>query len=225
MYILTVLFVAIFIFFNCNKKSPTGNEETSTVTDIDGNIYQTVKIRFQWWMAENLKVTHYRNGDAIPYVTDSATWGALSTGAYCVYDNDEDNASTYGYLYNWYAVDDSRNIAPEGWHVATDAEWQTLVVYLGGETVAGGKLKEAGTTHWNSPNTGATNESGFSALPGGYRYDSGNYYSLISYASFWTSTESYSSTARFRRLDYNNSEAGPGHMNKGYGFSVRCIRD
>lgn len=138
-----------------------------TVTDYDGNVYQTVLIGDQCWMMENLKVTHYRNGDPIPHVTDGVTWGNLTSGAYCNYNNDEGNVATYGRLYNWYAVDDSRNIAPAGWHVPSDAEWQTLVDYLGGDAVAGGKMKEAGTTHWASPNTGATNESGFTALPGG----------------------------------------------------------
>ena len=116
-----------------------GPSEIGTVTDIDGNLYYTVKIGEQWWMLENLRVTHYRNGDAIPNVTDDAEWEGLSTGAYCDYDNDPANVATYGRLYNWYAVGDSRNIAPAGWHVPSDDEWQTLVDYLGGSSVAGGE--------------------------------------------------------------------------------------
>ncbi|MCK5148368.1 T9SS type A sorting domain-containing protein [bacterium] len=196
-----------------------------TVTDIDGNVYRTVKIGDQWWLAENLKVIHYRNGDDIPNVTDNTEWQNLTTGAYCNYDNDLNNVVTYGRLYNWYAVDNSRNIAPEAWHVPTDAEWTTLTTYLG-ENLAGGKMKEIGTTHWSSPNTGATNESGFSALPGGAR----NYYGIFEHigsttADFWSSTESSSYGAWYRNLDYNYSDVYRTSYVKEGGFSVRLIRD
>jgi uncharacterized protein (TIGR02145 family) len=200
--------------------------EIGTVTDIDGNIYQAVKIGTQWWMAENIKVTHYRNGDAIPNVTDSTEWNNLVTGAYCNYDNDTNNAATYGHLYNWYAVNDSRNIAPEGWHVPSDAEWQTLIDYLGGDEVGGGKMKETGTTHWSSPNTGATNESGFSALPGGYRGYYGSTYNCIgTNAYFWSSSESNSYDAWYRHL--YGSYLAIAHKNtyKECGLSIRCVRD
>jgi uncharacterized protein (TIGR02145 family) len=195
------------------------------VTDIDGNVYQTVTIGTQVWMAENLKVTHYRNGEAIPNITNATTWSGLTTGAYCEYNNDINNVATYGRLYNWYSAVDSRNIAPAGWHVPSDAEWQTLVDYLGGSSVAGGKMKEAGTTHWFSPNTGATNESGFSGLPGGYRVSSGTYYSIGYLAHFWSSTEYNSSSAWFRYLYYDGSEVARLYYNKRDGFSVRCVRD
>ncbi len=208
---------------------------TGTVTDIDGNVYQTIKIGDQWWMMENLKVTHYRNGDPIPHVTDGSTWGALSTGAYCEYDNNSVNVATYGRLYNWYAVADSRNIAPEGWHVPTDEELKQLEMYLGMSqaeadgtgwrgTDEGGKLKETGTTHWNSPNEGATNESGFTALPGGYRY-SGPFYDMGYLAYFWSSSEYSSDYAWFRRLYYNSSQVYRSNDLKPLGFSVRCVRD
>jgi uncharacterized protein (TIGR02145 family) len=210
--------------------------ETGTVTDIDGNVYQTVTIGSQEWMAENLKVTHYRNGDPIPNVTDNGTWSDLTTGAYCDYNNDVNNVATYGRLYNWYAADDSRNIAPEGWHVPTDEEWKQLEMYLGMSqaqadatglrgTDEGGKLKEAGTTHWLSPNTGATNENGFTALPGGYRYVPGTFYSMGNDAVFWSSTEGSSSTAWYRMLDYSFSGVYRDHFDKQYGYSVRCVRD
>ncbi len=198
---------------------------TGTVTDIDGNIYQTVKIGDQWWMAENLKVTHYRNGDAIPKVTDADQWFILNTGAYCIYNNDINNADTYGNLYNWYAVNDSRNIAPSGWHMPSNAEWQTLIDYLGGESVTGGKLKETGTTHWDSPNKGATNESGFAALPGGYRYDNGFFYSLGGFANFWSSSELDSGYAWYQRLYYDITDVGHVSYSKKGGFSVRLVRD
>jgi len=198
--------------------------DCGTVTDIDGNVYQTLTIGTQVWMAENLKVTQYRNGDDIPNVTDDGTWGGLTTGAYCNYNNNVNNVDTYGRLYNWYAVDDSRGLAPEGWHVPSDAEWQTLVDYLGGDAVAGGKMKEAGTIHWTSPNTGATNESGFSALPGGARSTNGNDYGVTIYANFWSSTE-FTSYAWGRGLPSNNLGISRGYYYKHFGFSIRCIKD
>jgi len=210
--------------------------ETGSMTDIDGNVYQTIKIGDQWWMMENLKVTHYRNGDPIPHVTSGYTWSGLTTGAYCEYNNDPGNVATYGRLYNWYAVDDSRNIAPEGWHVPSDAEWKQLEMYLGMSqaeadaigwrgTDEGGKLKEAGTTHWNSPNTGATNKSGFTALPGGYRGDYGNYGSMSFNATFWFSSEYNASNAWGRLLIYSTSQVPRFSYDKHYGFSFRCVRD
>jgi uncharacterized protein (TIGR02145 family) len=199
--------------------------DTGAVKDIDGNTYITVKIGDQWWMAENLKVTHYRNGDPIPNVTGTMAWSGLSTGAYCEYNNDPGNVATYGRLYNWYAVDDGRNIAPAGWHVPSDADWQALVDYLGGSGVAGGKMKEAGTTHWSPPNAGATNESGFTALPGGYRDEGGFFLGMGLGAIFWSSTEYLSYNAWDRSLYYNHSEVNRNYDNKQIGFSIRCVRD
>ena len=205
-------------------------DEANTISgfcvDIDGNEYATVIIGNQVWMSENLKVTKYRDGTAIPTGLSNSEWENTTSGAYAVYDNNETHADTYGYLYNWYAVDDSRNIAPDGWHVPTDDEWTTLTDYLGGTSVAGGKMKETGTSHWNSPNTGATNESGFTAFPGGYRSSSsGNYNSIGSYGFFWSSSEGNSSNAWRRILYYNNSGVYRHNYNKNYGFSVRCVRD
>jgi uncharacterized protein (TIGR02145 family) len=202
------------------------NCPSETVTDVDGNVYRTVTIGSRVWMAENLKATHYRNGDSIPHVTDSALWVGRTTGAYCDYNNSVANVATYGRLYNWFAVGDSRNIAPTGWHVPTDAEWQTLSDSLGGSGVAGGKMKEAGTTHWIAPNTGATNESGFSALPGGYRYNGFNGSFSMGYgAYFWSSTGINSSYAWSRHLYYDGSGFGHSSDVKGSGFSVRCVKD
>ena len=223
--ILTVIFFSIFMFFNCNKKTPTENEDTLKVTDIDGNTYQTVKIGDQIWMAENLKVTRYRNGDDIPIVTNYSEWGDLSTGAWCIYGNT--SGSYYGLLYNWYAVNDVRNIAPEGWHVPSRAEWGTLIEYLGWDNVAGGKMKETGTSNWAAPNTGATNESGFTALPGGRRSPHGFYGDLSANAYFWSSSEDLSrdGNAWNRILNYDNSEVYDGSYHKKNGLSVRCVRD
>jgi len=231
-----LLLIASFSVVMCGKENnPPEIQPTGTVTDIDGNTYNTIQIGDQEWMMENLKVTHYNNGDAIPNVTDNTTWGSLLSGAYCIYDNTANNADTYGNLYNWYAVSDSRGIAPSGWHVLTDDEWTELVNFLGEDAVAGGKLKEAGTAHWSSPNSGATNESGFTALPGGYRNNSDNYHYIGFYAYFWSSSDYNSNTAWSRMLDYNNdwiseldntnAQVYRSRYNKNYGFSVRCVRD
>ena len=200
--------------------------QTSTMTDIDGNIYQTVKIGSQWWMAENLKVTHYRNGDYIPRLTNNTQWTNYTIGAYCTYNNNTVLADTYGHLYNWYAATDSRNLAPEGWHIPTEAEWQTLVDYLGGAAVAGGKLKEQGTIHWNSPNTGATNESGFSALPGGLRYDADGLFYYIGQAAYFLSSTAYDDiNVWYCGLSSNWRNASVEHLGKKQGYSVRCVQD
>jgi uncharacterized protein (TIGR02145 family) len=159
-----------------------------TVTDYDGNVYQTVKIGSQIWMVGNLQVTHYNNGDVIPNVTDQTAWNGLTTGALCAYNNDQSNVTTYGYLYNYYVVADARGICPAGWHVPSQAEFETLSQTCGGDAVAGGALKEAGTTHWGAPNTGATNSSGFTALPGGGRLTSG-FVGLGGSVVFWTTTQ------------------------------------
>jgi len=215
---------------------PDCGPETGTMIDIEGNTYLTVKIWNQWWMAENLKVTHYRNGDPTPNVTDPGEWSGLTTGAYCEYNNDNANVDVYGRLYNWYAVNDSRNIAPEGWHVPTDAEWKQLEMYLGMSqseadatglrgTDEGGKLKETGITHWDSPNTGATNESGFAALPGGLRSIDGGFNVMGKYADFWSSTEGSNIYAWNRHLLYDNSQIYRNYYRKQNGFSVRCVKD
>jgi uncharacterized protein (TIGR02145 family) len=199
-----------------------------TVTDIDGNVYNTVTIGTQVWMAENLKTTKYRNGEAIPHITDNTTWYNLTTGAYYNYNNNTSYGAVYGKLYNWFAVTDSRNIAPTGWHVPTDAEWTTLTTYLGGESVAGGKLKEAGTSHWASPNTGATNETGFTALPCGYRLDTTGTVADTSHLSnFWSSSENIGSynAAWFKSITYNTGALIRSYSDKRSGYTVRCVRD
>ena len=208
-----------------------GNEvffktDLSPVTDIDGNVYKTVSIGTQIWMAENLKTSKYRNGVSIPLVTTNASWAALSTGAYCWYSNDAaTNKATYGALYNWYAVNDIRNIAPAGWHVPTDADWTTLTDYLGNLSVDGGKMKEAGTNHWLSPNTGATNTSGFTGLPGGYRYTDGVFYYMGNYGEWWSATANDATTAWQRGLYYLNFSVSRDPYDKKYGYSVRLVKD
>jgi uncharacterized protein (TIGR02145 family) len=198
----------------------------TTVTDVDGNTYQAVQIGDQWWMAGNLKVTRYCNGDAIPNVIGESEWDTLTTGAYCDYDNEVNNVATYGRLYNWYAANDSRHLAPEGWHVPSDAEWQELVNYLGGDATASGKMKEMGTSHWHIPNVDATNESGFSALPGGYRLNRDGRFGYMGLsANFWSSTKDGKSPAWGRSLYYSHSQVDRFNYIKQYGFSVCCVKD
>ena len=201
-------------------------KEEAINKDIDGNIYTTVKIGTQTWMAENLKTTKYRNGDPIG-TTNPATLdiSAEITPKYqWAYAGNESNVSTYGRLYTWYAATDSRGLCPIGWHLPTDSEWTTLTNYLGGESVAGSKLKEAGTSHFISPNTGATNSSGFTALPGGYRYV--NTFFTIGYANgWWSSPEGSTDSAWIRLIGNDNSSVGRYYYNKMSGFSVRCLRD
>lgn len=221
----TILLFTLLIFYLSCSDDPTSTKGEETIKDIDGNTYQIVKIGDQWWMAENLKVTHYRNGDAIPNVTIDSQWVNLTTGAYCDIWNNSDNAALYGRLYNWHAVNDSRNIAPAGWHVPSDEEGQTLIDYLGGNNIAGGKLKESGTEHWNNPNLGATNESGFTALPVGYRSNSGVFIHIGINAYFWYSTENNIYCAFALNLNYSHSGVLSGARDKQLGYSVRCVKD
>lgn len=202
--------------------TPHGN-----VIDVEGNTYNVVEIGGQIWMAENLKTTKYRNGDTIPNVTDNTAWTALSTPAYCWMNNDEASfKNTYGALYNWYVVQ-TNNLCPTGWHVPTDAEWTTLSTYLGGESIAGGKLKETGTTHWNQPNLGASNSSGFTALPSGQRLPSdGSFTGIGSSCSWWSSTQYNIYKPYYRSVAANNETffRGYGTPNE-VGVSIRCIKD
>jgi uncharacterized protein (TIGR02145 family) len=199
--------------------------ETSTVSDIDGNTYVTVKIGNQWWMVENLRATHYRNGDLIPILSTDTEWQNTTAGACCNYDNTMMHVDIYGKLYNWYAVNDDRNIAPEDWHVASDIEWQTLVDFLGGSAIAGGIMKESGTAHWESPNSGATNASGFSALPGGLRYSYGKYFNLGTSGSWWSTTEFNVTYAWRWGLVNNSTEVLHSNYDKRDGYSIRCVKD
>ncbi|HDS01501.1 MAG TPA: hypothetical protein ENO22_00220 [candidate division Zixibacteria bacterium] len=227
----------IFLFFlltGCGDDDSI-NPESLTITDIDGNIYSVVKIGDQLWMADNLKVTHYRNGDPIANVTVVAEWSSMTAGAYCDYNNEVTNAAVYGRLYNWYAVNDSRGIAPEGWHVPSDSEWKQLERHLGLSNEEadsagwradglGGKLKA--TYNWQLPNDGATNETGFTALPGGNRYfGSGNTFNSINQAAFfWTAGESEGRTWH-RALLYDRSGIFRYYEPKNVGLSVRCVKD
>ena len=208
----------------------------NTVTDIDGNVYETVQIGGQLWMAENLKVTHYQNNDEIPYIYNDPQYGA-----YINYSNNANNVGVYGRLYNWFAVNDERGLCPDNWHVPSDDEFKSLEMYLGmseseanGEglrgTDEGGKLKEESNEHWNSPNTGATNERGFTALPSGNRryetYTNQEIFSgLNRYGFFWSSSEVYTVNAWYRVFSFDYSESNRYHLSKTNAFSIRCVED
>jgi uncharacterized protein (TIGR02145 family) len=197
-----------------------------SMTDQDGNVYKTLVIVTQEWMVENLRARTYRNGVVIPEVTDAATWGGLTTGASCWYNNDSATyACPFGRLYNWYAVASSNNVCPTGWHVPTDAEWTTLENQLGGSSIAGGKMKSTGTLYWQSPNTSADNSSGFSGLAGGSRNNNGAFGNFGYDGYWWSSSENNTYSALSRLMNYNNGNTYSTNANKSVGFSVRCMRD
>ena len=218
-----LLLAGIFAVSVCMAQSGANGD---TVMDVDGNAYHAVKIGTQVWTVENLRTTKYNDGSSIPLVKDSAAWGNLTAPGYCYYNNtaDIDTIKKFGALYNWYVVDTKR-LAPKGWHVPTDPEWSALTAFLGGEAVAGGKLKEAGTRHWITPNTGATNATGFSALPGGYRGYDGTFHYVRGYGGWWSSTASDTTFSWFRSMYYSNADVFRRDYYETYGFSVRCVRD
>jgi uncharacterized protein (TIGR02145 family) len=199
--------------------------QAQNVKDIDGNVYKTVTIGKQIWMAENLKTTRFNDGTAISLVAEDQAWGALTTPAYCWYNKDAAvNKSRYGALYNWYTVS-SNKLCPKGWHVSTDAEWTTLTTYSGGENVAGGKLRETGITHWEKPNNGATNESGFTTLPGGYRNNHGAFANIGFFGFWWTATENVPTASWCRTMGCTGTNILRIFSLKKNGYSVRCIKD
>ena len=221
-YLLTVTAFIASLTISCKKDE----ENKNTVTDIDGNVYHTVTIGRQTWIVENLKTTKYRDGTSIPNVSDEVQWYNLTTGGYCNYDNNEINANTYGRLYNWYAVHDSHKLAPTGWHVPTDVDWAILMTYYGGESFAGGELKETDTTHWESPNSGATNADGFTALPGGYRGSfGGGFYQIKVIGGWWSATEDNSLYSWYWYVANNVTNSHRINNEKKEGCSVRCVKD
>jgi uncharacterized protein (TIGR02145 family) len=214
--------------YNEGGKSPVYSNELILTTS-------SVIIGTQTWTTKNLDVTTYSDGTLIPEVKDPTAWANLTTGAWCYYNNDSANGTTYGKLYNWYAVagihdtdpnTPNKKLAPTGYHIPSDAEWTTLTTYLGGESIAGGKMKATGTSLWKAPNTEATNSNGFTGLPGGYRYDYGGTFKNIGGLGFWwSSSENSTTNAWYRVLNYGSGGAGRYSRNKGECFSVRCLRD
>lgn len=217
-----IMGVILFSIYSCEKE-----EKSDPVTDADGNVYSTVSLGTQIWMAENLKTLKYQNGDLIG-TTTPATLDItdMSSPKYqWAYGGSESNVTVYGRLYTLHAVTDSRNVCPVGWHLPTDIEWTTLTTYLGGASVAGGKLKETATTHWLSPNTGATNEKNFTALPGGYRSQNGEFTGIGISGYWWSSTENTTISSWNRTMSYGSSEVGRNGSYQGNGFAVRCVKD
>lgn len=196
---------------------------TGTVDDIDGNTYKTVTIGNQVWMAENLKTTKYNDGTDIPNVTGLTEWKNLYTPGFCWYDNNVTYKSTYGALYNWYAAATGK-LCPVGWRIPSTDQWTVLTTYLGGEYLAGDKLKEEGNEHWKNFNDAANNASGFTALPGGARID-GQFTFIEKSGAWWTSTSYNEDNAYLREMDDIVVEVMTGYLSKKEGFSVRCIKN
>ena len=192
-----------------------------SLADYDGRLYKTIQIGAQTWMAENLKTTKLNDGTEIPFVTNENAWMELTTPGYCWYNND---SVAYGALYNWYTIN-TEKLCPSGWHVPSDEEWTVLTDYLGGQNVSGGKMKETGITHWNNPNVGATNESGFTAIPSGYRYRGGVFSAMGAYGYWWTSDPASSTDAYYRDTYYGYIFTDRSGTNKKSGLSVRCLKD
>ncbi len=230
-----LVFAVILIVAACKKSAapaPVTDESSSAAgtTDFAGTDkkYPFIQIGTQKWMAANLDVGHYRNGDKIPQVRGKAAWAALTTGAWCWYNNDPANGAVYGRLYNWYAVTDPRGLAPEGWHIPSAEEWTTLSTFLGGDLEAGGKMKEEGTIHWIDPNSDATNSSGFTGLPGGVRLDNGKFFYGGMYADWWSTGEDINPDhdwGVYRYISYFNGALLQLPGSKQWGYSVRCVKD
>ncbi len=207
-----------------------GNERFFTigklvVKDKDGNYYHILYIGSQVWLGENLKTTRFRDSTLIPMVDSNSSWNTQITPGYCWYDNDQVvKRNTYGGLYNWQAVT-SGKLCPTGWHVPSDTEWTTLADNMGGESQAGNKLKESGTDHWRIPNSGANNETMFTALPGGYRTETGVFDNLGNYGNWWSTTSVNSTVANYRYMYYGNGTMTKSFVNQKYGLSVRCLKN
>lgn len=222
--IYTITFIVFFILVQSVISKTYAQQREGVLTDIDGNIYNSVFIGEQEWMRENLRTTRYKDGVPIPNLPAANEWTAVNAPAYAWYNNDISHKDSYGALYNWFAVA-SGNLCPSGWRMPTDTDWEELTDFLGGQSIAGGKLKESGTSNWNSPNSDATNSSGFSALPGGYRWSRGNYVELGINGYWWSGTECTDTHSWSRTLYTGNSKIYRSFFIKNKGFSVRCIKD
>ena len=221
-YALAVMSLVLILTNSCKE----ADEEPSTVSDKDGNVYKTITIGTQVWMAENLKTTKYSNGDLIGTTTPPTKdiQNELTPKYQWACGGNESNVDTYGRVYTGYAATDNRNVCPTGWHVPTVTEWNTLITYLGGNNIAGGKLKEAGTTHWQSPNTGATNEAGFAARPGGGHEPSGYFHSIGLYSWCWSSTPDQTNGWIYY-MSYDANYLYNISNSKQLGYSVRCLKN
>jgi uncharacterized protein (TIGR02145 family) len=199
---------------------------SQTVIDVDGNTYNTVSIGNQIWLTENLKTTKFNNQDPIPLVTDNTLWSTQTEAAYCSYQNDNLLANVYGNLYNWHVLNDIRNVCPTGYHVPSILEWEALIDFLGGNAVAGGKLKEAGLAHWIDPNTGATKSSGFTLLPSGWRaHNNGSYENLTYMAYQWSSTSIDALNASIMLVGFDSESCLTSESHKLTGLPIRCLKE
>jgi uncharacterized protein (TIGR02145 family) len=230
---LFVIILGIVLVAGCTKDDKA-NETNADSGETNADSGTSIKIGTQTWTTKNLDVATYSDGTVIPQVTDPTAWRNLTTGAWCYYNNDSATGTTYGKLYNWYAVAGihdtdpntlNKKLAPTGYHIPSDPEWTTLTTYLEGESVAGGKMKATGTSLWNTPNAQATNSIGFTGLPGGYRNVNGPFDNVGNIGYWWSSSEDNTTYARFRNLFYLDGSAYRNGTNKKSGFSVRCLRD
>ena len=224
-YLLTMV-LFIVLAGSCSKDD--ASDAHKTVKDVEGNKYKIVTIGTQTWMAENLRTTKLNDGSDIPLASNKGHWAVLGTPGYCWYNNDAAKyKAKYGAIYNYFTVQTAK-LCPEGWHVSTDAEWSTLTKYLTGEfgdpNRPGDKLKEIGTTHWKSPNTGATNQTGFTALPGGSRDNNGEFTDIGEYGYWWTSTQTKTYSAWSYYMGFKHRDVFRWEHDKNVGYSVRCVK-
>lgn len=227
-YLVLLLLNVTFICIGCERKvadqtgSPNKSHIVSKVIDIDGNSYNTVIIGTQEWLSENLNVIHFKNGEIIPEIKNRDEW-LEEKSAYITNEHDISNDNKYGKLYNWYAVNDSRGLAPEGWHIPTNEEWTVLINHLGGENVAGGKLKSVNL--WDNPNLGATNESGFTAVPCGVYYFTNKHYGIGKYTTFWSANAEKESNPYIINLESQRKDIYRKTDSKKCRYSVRCVKN
>lgn len=219
----------LVLLYSCTKEPVSTPEPVPFawyVWDVEGNVYPAKMIGAQFWSASNLRVRHFRNGDSIPLVSSKEFWANTTGPACCYYNNDPATEPEYGLLYNFAAVSDTREICPPGWHVPTIYEWETLIDTLGGSAVAGQKLKEIGNTHWAKPNSGASDSTGFSGIPGGYRSVWGDFGSRKYYGYYWSSTRAFDASAFYYYLSYDTRDVCRCYGNSDFaGFSIRMIHD
>lgn len=220
-----IIVLIVLTFFSLSTGCTKEEKPPDPVTDVEGNIYKTVKIGTQVWMAENLRTTKYNDGTDITLTPGSSQWNNLSSAGYCWYDNDEPSfKELYGALYNGYTVVTGK-LCPDGWHIPEKQEWTVLREFLGDSVKAGGKMKEAGTVNWQSPNKGADNSSGFTAVAAGIRYFEGTFSSNQSFTSMWSATDASQGELWCTSLYFADATLSLNHRSKKYGFSVRCIKD
>lgn len=216
-------FILLNLFLTTHPQNSSGQSYGITI-DREGNKYKTVVIGNKTWMAENLRVTKFNDGTAIAEIKEKSAWNVMTAPGYCWYNNDTSNKKTYGALYNAYTINTNK-LCPAGWHVSTDADWTELVDLLGGKDAAGAKLKESGNTHWSDPGSGATNESGFTALPGGTRYANGIFFTQKEIGYWWTFTGKTVLNGWYRSMYYSNNIVDKNFHDSTDGFSVRCVKD